>query len=99
LKNPIEFRWSGSLYAGQSYQVTARHTESGYVVQSQPLMDQTWTTNLPAENYGAWRWTASVVQGTRTVITSDEWMFWLRPFNGNGDDHPPSSIRPPPEKD
>lgn len=100
-RNPITFEWSGALSAGQRYLVSAHHTVSGYVVQSELLTDQTWTTDLPAENYGEWRWTVSVVQRTRTVITSNEWMFWFDPSGDGGDgggDHPPSSTRIPPSE-
>jgi tRNA A-37 threonylcarbamoyl transferase component Bud32 len=97
-KNPIEFQWSGLLHAGQAYQVAARHTGSGYVVQSELLTDQTWTTDLPAERHGEWRWTVSVVQRTRTVVTSDEGQFWFSQFSDksdDGDDHSPPSTRIP----
>jgi hypothetical protein len=96
-KNPIVFQWSGSLQAGQAYQVTAHHPGSGHVVQSGLLTDQTWNSSLPAENYGEWRWTVSVMRGERTVTTSSEWMFWFSQFGGGGDGNQShSSTRTPP---
>ena len=92
-RGPVTFQWRGSLSAGQAYQVTAYHVESGYAVQSGLVTDQNWIANLPAERYGEWRWTVSVVQGERTVATSSEWMFWFNPFPGGGQ---PPSTRPPP---
>jgi hypothetical protein len=84
-QNPIAFQWRGSLSAGQSYRVTARHLESGHVIQSELLTDQSWTVDLPPERYAEWRWTVSVVQGGREVATSSEWMLWFNPRPG-GDD-------------
>jgi predicted Ser/Thr protein kinase len=98
-KNPIVFQWSDSLRAGQTYQVTARHPGSGHVVQSGLLTGQTWTTDLPAEKDGEWRWTVSVMHGKRTVAISSEWMFWFSQFGGKSgteDDYPSSSTRTPP---
>jgi len=83
-QNPITFQWSGSLGAGQAYQVTARHTESGHTVQSEALTGQSWSAHLPAERYGEWRWTVAVVQGGSTTATSSEWMFWFQPGGGGG---------------
>jgi len=97
--NPITFEWSGSLSAGQAYQVTAYHLESAYTVQSELLMTQNWITDLPAERFGEWRWTVSMVQGGQTVTTSSEWMFWFQPFPGTRQspqptDTPASGSRP-----
>ena len=91
-KNPITFQWRGSLSTGQAYQVTGRHLESGHTIQSELLTDQSWATSLPAERYGEWRWTVSVVQGGRTVVTSSEWMFWFQPYGVKM----PTSTAPPP---
>ena len=82
--DPVTFQWSGSLGAGQSYQVTARHTESGQTVQSGLLAEQSWTADLPGERHGEWRWTVAVVQGGGTTATSSEWMFWFKPGGGGG---------------
>jgi len=82
--NPVTFQWNGSLGAGQSYQVTARHTESGQTVQSGLLAEQSWTASLPGERYGEWRWTVAVVQGGGTTATSSEWMFWFKPGGSGG---------------
>lgn len=81
-ENPITFQWSGSLSAGQTYQVMAYHRESGYTVQSESLTTQEWSTNLPEERFGEWRWTVSVVMGGQAVATSAEWMFWFQPYPG-----------------
>jgi serine/threonine protein kinase len=83
-KSPITFQWRGSLSAGQSYQVTARHPESSYVIQSELLTNPSWTADLPAERYGEWRWAVSVMQGGSAVTTSDEQMFWFNPGGGGG---------------
>jgi tetratricopeptide (TPR) repeat protein len=75
----VTFQWRGSLGAGQAYQVTARHVESGYTIQSGLLTGDGWTGDLPGDKVGEWRWTVSVVQGGKTVVTSPEWMFWFDP--------------------
>jgi serine/threonine protein kinase len=95
--NPITFEWRGSLSAGQAYSVTAWHVESGYVIPSELLASQSWTTDLPAERYGEWRWTVSVVQGGRTMATSSEWMFWFDPYPGS-EKPPPTNLPPPTPK-
>jgi len=87
--NPVTFRWIGSLGAGQAYQVTAYHPGSDHTIQSELLMTQEWTTDLPAERFGEWRWRVSVVQGGKMVTTSYEWMFWFNPF--------PGTKQPPPK--
>jgi pSer/pThr/pTyr-binding forkhead associated (FHA) protein len=96
--NPITFRWRGSLSGSQVYQVTAYHPESGERVGSGPLAVPTWTTNLPAERYGEWRWTVSVVQNGNTVTTSDEWMFWFNPFPRTEEPPQPEGTHPPHER-
>ena len=82
--NPITFEWLGSLTAGQAYQVTTRHFKSGHTIRSGRLAERSWTTNLPPERYGEWRWTVSVAQENRTVATSSEGMFWFNPYPGGG---------------
>jgi len=81
-KNPITFQWSGSLGAGEAYQVTAFHPGSDYTIQGDLLTTPEWTTDLPGDRYGEWRWTVSVVRGGSAVATSSEWMFWFNPFMG-----------------
>jgi hypothetical protein len=80
-QNPITFQWRGSLSAGQLYQVAARGVTPGReaIVQSGPLEDPSWTTDLPEDKKGEWRWTVSVIQDGRTIVTSDEGMFWFGP--------------------
>jgi serine/threonine protein phosphatase PrpC len=82
-QNPIVFRWRGSLSGSQAYRVIAYHIKSGgqdWVVPSELLTAQEWTTGLPAERFGEWRWTVSVIQEGKVVATSDEWMFWFNPI-------------------
>ncbi len=80
----IAFEWEGALSGGQAYQLTAYHPASGYTVQSEPLQVKTWSTGLPADRFGEWRWYVSVVQGGVPVVTSEEWMFWFVPAGGGG---------------
>jgi serine/threonine-protein kinase len=82
--NPITFEWSGSLGGGQSYQVTARHIGTDYVIQSELLTGQSWAADLPAENFGEWRWTVSVVRSGEAAAISAEGMFWFNPHVGPG---------------
>jgi serine/threonine-protein kinase len=83
-KNPIVFQWGGSLGAGQSYQVTASHRESGHVVQSGFLATESWSTGLPDDRVGEWIWSVSVMQDAGAVETSPQGMFWFDPFAGGG---------------
>lgn len=78
--NPIVFQWSSSSGPGHAYQVTAYHRESGHQIQSGVLMDDQWTTSLPADRFGEWRWTVSVIRGGSIEATSSESMFWFQPF-------------------
>jgi len=96
-RSPVTFQWRGALGAGQAYQVTARHTESGHTLQSGLLADQSWTADLPGDKYGEWRWTVSVVQGGNSAATSAEWMFWFNPRGGDGggDGGPEPTNTPP----
>ena len=84
-QGPLTLQWQGSLRAGQAYQATVRHTESGHVIQSGSLTDQRWTVGLPAEKPGDWRWYVSVIQGGNEMSTSAEGMFWFNPHGGSGD--------------
>jgi hypothetical protein len=100
-RNPITFVWRGSLRGSQAYQVTARHTERDYVIQSELLTDPSWKTDLPVkeDTDGEWRWTVSVMLYGRSLATSSEWMFWFRPFGAvkpdNGKQEPTNT--PPPK--
>jgi pSer/pThr/pTyr-binding forkhead associated (FHA) protein len=85
-KNPVVFKWSGTLKVGQTYQVNAYHPTSGHTLQSGLLTAPEWRVDLPAEKYGGWHWTVSVMEGTQAVATSPEWMFWFQPFPGADDD-------------
>jgi len=84
-KNSITFQWSGSLRAGQVYQVTAYHENSGYLIQSEPLATPSWTVDLPKELVGAWYWRVSVVKGGSELTTTSEWLFYFDPSGGNGE--------------
>jgi hypothetical protein len=75
----VTFQWRGALRAGQAYQVTAYHSESGYTIRSNLLTDQSWIPDL-SNKVGDWRWAVSVVQGGRAMSTSPEWMFWFNPY-------------------
>ncbi len=81
-KNPVTFQWSGALGASQAYQVTARHTSSGEVIQSGSLSGETWTTDVPGSRVGEWVWSVSVVQGGSAVTTSSDGMFYFDPSLG-----------------
>lgn len=93
----VTFRWRGAIQRAetvwQAYQVTARHVESGAVIQSGPLGETTWTADLPAERFGEWRWSVAIIEGNQAVATSAQWMFWMAPHSG-APAQPPSE--PPP---
>ena len=91
-RNPMTFRWRGSLRAGQAYQVTVFHAESGYTIQSGLLTEQSWTTDLPVERYAEWRWTVSVVRDGKILATSPERMFWFSPFPTRFPTPPPTAF-------
>jgi hypothetical protein len=91
-KNPITFQWTGSLNAGEIYQVNAYHFKSGYTIQSDLLATPEWITDLPGDRYGEWRWKVSVVRERNVVTTSSEWMFWFQP---GGDGRRPTNATPP----
>jgi hypothetical protein len=80
----------------RTYQVTAWHEVSGYVIQSELLTDEDWTVALPAERYGDWRWTVSVIQDGRAMATSPEWSFWFNPYPGGGGGAAGPTNTPPP---
>ena len=84
--SPITFEWSGSLGAGQTYQVTAYHSGSGHTIQSELLATQNWTADLPGDQTGEWRWSVSVIQGGLAVATSTDGLFWFNPFPGGDGD-------------
>jgi len=101
LRNPITFGWSGSLNAGEMYQVRAYHPDSGHTLQSDLLTAQDWATDLPNDRYGEWRWTVSVIREGSAVATSPEWMFWFNPLPSQPTTEPgpqpsPTFTPPPP---
>lgn len=81
-KNPVDFEWSGTLSARQSYQVTVVHKNSNYILQSQLLNGTLWSVDLPAELVGEWDWRVSIIQNNQTIISSEEGMFWFNPVPG-----------------
>jgi len=86
-RSPIVFEWQGSLGVGQVYQLSARHDGTDYGVQSGGLKDTYWKVDLPADQYGKWHWTVSVIEGGRILTTSEEWHFYFNPrASGNGAD-------------
>ncbi len=97
--NPVTFAWSGSLGTNQQYQVIAVHN-SGYTLRSDPLTAQQWTTELPAEAFGEWKWRVLVLSGGSEVASSSEKVLWFNPMPGgggggddNGDEPPPAPTR------
>ena len=78
------FAWKGSLNAGQTYQVTAHLQGTDFALQSGLLTTTSWQVDIPAERFGEWRWTVSVIQGGQAVATSAEGMFWFNPHSGGG---------------
>lgn len=83
-QNPIMFEWSGQLRAGQTYQVTAYHTDSRDAIRSDLLTVQRWESYLPDKHVGEWRWRVSVLQDGQTVASSSEWHFYFDPHPGGG---------------
>jgi hypothetical protein len=81
--NPITFEWSGNLGYNQQYQVIAIHN-SGYTLRSDPLTAQQWTTELPPEAFGEWKWRVAVLSGSREVTSSGEKVLWFNPMPGGG---------------
>ena len=102
-RNPISFSWQGALLSGQSYRLVSVHSESGVVVQGDGLSSTNWAADLPAENYGEWRWRVSVVSGGAEMTTSEWRTFIFNPLPGVGpgeSDGPlptPSNTPPSPE--
>jgi len=101
-RSPIVFEWQGSLGVGQVYQLSARHDGTDYGVQSGDLKDTYWKRDLPADQWGEWRWTVSVVEGGRILVTSPEWHFYFNPWTGvdsgtpGGDTPTPAEPTPTP---
>lgn len=92
-QNPVTFSWSGVLASGQAFIVNARSVPTGKVIQSPAIYRTDWVATLPAEDYGEWRWTVSVVGNSKTLVTSSEGMFWFDPLPGSGE---PAPTEPPP---
>jgi hypothetical protein len=92
-KNPLVFRWQGSLNAGEGFQVTIYHPASNERIQTGMLTDREWSYELPANRTGEWRWTVWVVRQGTVLATSEEWMFWFDPWKGR--DLAPSNPKAP----
>ena len=89
-RNPIAFRWRGSLSAGQAYQVTVYNIEYGYLIALSPLLTtQSWVADLPDERWasGEYRWKVAVVRQGKELIASPDRTFWFSP---NGGPQPPT---------
>jgi hypothetical protein len=83
--NPFTFRWSGSQ--STEYRVVLTHQDKADKrYMSDWLNQHTWTTNIPAEDFGNWRWFVT----TRDGVRSDESSFVYQPFPGSR----PSSLPP-----
>lgn len=93
-QNPIKFEWHGFLMSGEAYKVTVYHLKSRHTIQSGRLTTQQWTTNLPLERFGEWRWWVAVVRDEGTVVNSSEWMFWFQPYPGTREPTPSPSVMP-----
>ncbi len=93
-KSPITFQWQGTLGEGQVYVVRLWHHESGFSLSPPAVSGQALSVDLPAERYGEWRWTVSVLQGDSVLATSEEGMFWFDPSLGQRGD----SATPPPSQ-
>ena len=80
-KNPVHFAWEGQLKSGQQYQLTVWHEETGYEVVY-PAQGLTWQDeNLPAEKAGQWTWAVKIVEGSRVIVETERWHFYLVPFD------------------
>jgi len=97
LDTSVNFRWQGGLGTGQSFLVTVRHVESGFRWTSDRLSMTSWTTLLPADRFGEWRWYVQVVQGDTVLTRSEERHFWLDPFPGGGGSSGPEEPEEPDE--
>ncbi len=54
LKSPVTFTWSGTR--GISYLVTLIHTVAGHTHASGWIESLSWTFDIPADQWGEWRW-------------------------------------------
>ncbi|MGC9398148.1 MAG: serine/threonine-protein kinase [Anaerolineae bacterium] len=79
-KNPLIFQWEGELGPGQAYVVKGINTRTQYEISSPPLSTTAWRTEVPAEAFGEWRWSVSVVQNETVLSTSEEGKFWFNEF-------------------
>ncbi len=97
-RNPITFRWRGSLNPGQVFYVTVDWCpDSGelagqgvHIAQSGPLTGQSWTIDLPKIKVNKeWRdvvgvvcWTVSVLSGEDELSISRTASFYFDPLRG-----------------
>lgn len=82
-RNPIEFRWRGSLRPGQAYQVTLYHIGLGYPFLRSPLLQTTsWKVDLPDKTWasGHYQWRVSVMSGGKALISSPDRTFYYDPL-------------------
>jgi serine/threonine protein kinase len=94
--SPVVFTWQGSLSGGQTYQVTAYLVNTDFVLQSGLLTTSSWQVDIPADRWGEWHWTVSVVQGGKAEATSDEGMFWFDPHPATSPPDGPKPVNTPP---
>jgi eukaryotic-like serine/threonine-protein kinase len=80
--NPVQFTWTGSLNAGQTYKVIARHVETGGFIESDLLTSPNWSTNLPTDKAGEWRWRIFVIMNNNELVASPEQEFGFNPKPG-----------------
>ena len=80
-KNPVVFEWQGELSAGQVYIVNGINARTQYQITSPPLTTSTWATQIPAEAFGEWQWSVSVVRHNTTLATSEQGKFWFNEFH------------------
>lgn len=73
----VTFRWEGRLNANQYFVVHLHHPEDGLTRESEALTATSWTTLLPGDKSGEWRWYVRVVPGD---VQSQEQHFWFKPY-------------------
>lgn len=84
-KNPVVFTWNST--PGATYQVTVRHPSSGTTYKSGWIAASTWSTDLPAAQYGAWEWFVTTRTGTQSGVAT----FYFNPVPGAGSGPLPAS--------
>jgi len=107
--SPSPFRWTGSLAAGQMFQVRLT-ADRGYNHASDSQRETSWAFALPAAEYGWWTWQVFILDGDTVIATSPSSRFCFNPLPGvGGGESPqpptpggsplPPPTNPPPEGD